>query len=435
MPEDPKSVPEHENCYHFAAGRQDFPDGYPLFGRWIPLELFVDNWAATDFLHRFIDQRLHVNLAKHASNTRNGLKCDTDLSAFNAGGQHIVIRVLFEDGVVWLARVRFPRCEIEGHRCVAGFKSFQKASSSMECEIATMKLVKAKTSLPIPTVYAYDLSANNCLGAPYMLIERMPGESIDERVSRDGGIYTHQIRKVDDQVREYISELTALRLDKIGRLGLDNTIISIPDVSDSPFNSAREYYLAIMKTRLHDLGLEKILSGTYLPPLPEWNTAAESEKPELALWIYLQVGKFLGAHACDGPFPVDHGDWNDQNVLVDEEYRVVGVIDCEMVRTCPLESLNPSKLFQYTLKDVSVDYYTGSRNCLQTILGTTRTASPKIHVLAQLFERPYSALHFVTQVHYLTRFLKENFDAELEQMIPLYVWSKLLPVIESRAPS
>lgn len=349
---DQKSISEDENCYHHVTDAQDLPEGYPIFSRWIPLEFLVDDWAATEFLRRFIDQRLHVDLARHASNTRNGLKCDTDLSAFNSGGQHVVIRLLFEDGVVWLARIRFPRCVIEGHRCVGGFNSFKNASLSMECEIATMRLVKENTSLPVPTVYTYDLSGNNCLGAPYMMIERMPGESIENRVSRDGGIYTHQIRKVDDQVREYISELTTLRFDKISRPGLDNTILSIPNVSDSPFNSPREYYLSIMKTTFYDHGLVKILSNTFIPPLPECDTASDPEKLEFALWIYLQVGEFLGAQACDGPFPLDHGDWNDQNVLVDEEYSV-GVIDWEMVRTCSLETLKPSKLFRYTLKDDS----------------------------------------------------------------------------------
>jgi hypothetical protein len=84
MPENCKSISE-EGRHHLPADMQDLPEGYPIFSRWIPLESFVDNWAATEFLHRFIEQRIDVDLANHASNARNGLKCDPDLSAFNAG--------------------------------------------------------------------------------------------------------------------------------------------------------------------------------------------------------------------------------------------------------------------------------------------------------------------------------------------------------------
>jgi RIO-like serine/threonine protein kinase len=74
---------------------------------------------------------------------------------------------------------------------------------------------------------------------------------------------------------------------------------------------------------------------------------------ELAIWIYLQVGKFLGANVSADPFPLDHGDWNDQNVLIDDDYRVVGMLDWELTRTCSHEYVKASKLFQYTLRDIT----------------------------------------------------------------------------------
>jgi hypothetical protein len=97
----------------------------------------------------------------------------TDLSAFNAGGQHVIVQLRFEDGVVWLARIRFPPCIIARHQCVGGFKACQNAAVSMECEIATMKYVEDNISLP---VYTHNLSQDHCLGAPYIMIEEMPGQ-------------------------------------------------------------------------------------------------------------------------------------------------------------------------------------------------------------------------------------------------------------------
>ena len=85
-----------------------FPKDYPLFGKWVPRESFVDNWAGSEFVRRLIDEELHVGLAKEASQARNGLKCVADLSSFNAGGTHVILQLQFEDGVVWLARIQFP---------------------------------------------------------------------------------------------------------------------------------------------------------------------------------------------------------------------------------------------------------------------------------------------------------------------------------------
>jgi hypothetical protein len=297
----------------------------------------------------------------------------------------------------------------------------------MESEITTMTFVKNNTSLPVPTVYTYNLSINNCLGTPYMMIERMPEESIEDRIFRDGGIYTHQISKVISQVREYMNELTTLHFDKIGRLGFNNTITSFSDISGSPFSNSREYYLARMNTALSDQGLKHILCNTYEPLNPEWDTAMEPKKLKLALWVFLQVGKFLGAQTCDGPFPLDHGDWNDQNVLVNEDYCVVGVIDWEMARTCALESLQPSKLFRYTLKDVSpacaADYFSEHADCRQTNIEPARPINPQLQELVWLFEWPRFPQQFVGQVQPLIRCLHTNFEEAMKQMIPSQLWS------------
>jgi hypothetical protein len=52
----------------------------------------------------------------------------------------------------------------------------------MGCEIATMTFVKEHTSLPVPKVYVYNLSFNNTLHAPYMMIEKMPGETLERKL-------------------------------------------------------------------------------------------------------------------------------------------------------------------------------------------------------------------------------------------------------------
>lgn len=405
-----------------------FPEGYPLFGQWLPRESFVDNWAGTEFVRRLIDQELHVDLAKEASKARNGLKCDADLSSFNAGGTHVIVQLQFEDGVVWLARIRFPCCGIEGHQCVGGFTSFQDAAAAMGCEIATMAFVKERTSLPVPNVYVYNLSFDNLLHAPYMIIEKMAGESLERKLYRDGVIYVHQIKRVDKQVKQFMHELADIRFLKIGRLSVDGTIVSFPTglglvtVPGSPFNSAEEYYNAKLSATITGYGLEQILQESYQPAnVGKWDTAGQTEKIELAMWVYLQVGKFLGTKASAGPFPLDHGDWNDQNVLVDADYRVVGVLDWELARTCCHECVKPSKLFQYTLRDVGESILVEPGR--QMVLDTT---PQKLQELGRLFERPVVRQQFVQQLEPLILFLQTNFTDEIDEIIPIEVRSNVL---------
>ncbi|RUS14490.1 hypothetical protein BC937DRAFT_93741 [Endogone sp. FLAS-F59071] len=40
-----------------------------------------------------------------------------------------------------------------------------------------------------------------------------------------------------------------------------------------------------------------------------------------------------------GPFPLMHSDFNSQNILIDDECNIVGVIDWEWSSTVPLQSL------------------------------------------------------------------------------------------------
>ncbi|EMD35731.1 hypothetical protein CERSUDRAFT_26596, partial [Gelatoporia subvermispora B] len=55
-----------------------------------------------------------------------------------------------------------------------------KASSdiSLESEVATMVYVKDKTTVPVPTVYAYCPDMDNSVGSPFIIMSRMPGTTM-----------------------------------------------------------------------------------------------------------------------------------------------------------------------------------------------------------------------------------------------------------------
>lgn len=404
-----------------------YPEGFPTFGRWIPKEQFVENWSATCFLQNFIDQDIDKELAAHASSLRNAAMSTVDLCAFNAGSTHVLMKVRFDDGVVWLARFRFPRCNRKDHTCVGGFRSFQSALMTMQSEIATMDLVRKTTTIPVPTVYGHDLSANNRFGAPYMLIEQMPGESIEERIIRDGGIYDYQIEKVENQIHRYMAELSKIRFNQIGRLGSNNQIISFPQLDSSLFDTPETYYTAKVRTTLSDNALCPVEESSIPSLTGAWDTASESEKIEAAMWIHLQVARFIGTQCSQCLFPLEHPDWNDQNVLVDEDYCVVGVIDWENARSCAIESFKMStKLFRHNVKELDSRIIAANSKEVQLEeLDIVRTVNPRLRELIQLFELPYFPRQFMNQTPRLVEVLWKGFAREVKQMLPERVTSYL----------
>jgi Phosphotransferase enzyme family len=435
--------PESPDDTFYVVDSPSIADGFPLFGRWVPRESFIPNWAATEFLNGFFSERYDIPLAAHASNIRNGEKCTVDQSSFNAGGQHLVMHIRFEDDVTWLARIRFPPCTRDGHRCVGGFRTFRNAALSMESEIATIMYVKKNTSLPVPRVYGYDLGRDNCVSAPYMLIEEISGTNVEERIFRDGGIYGVQMKSVDRQVREFIAELATLRFNKIGRLCLDkeNEMISFPGAG-GPFASSGDYYLVSLQTKISTHGYHRVVDESYRPSVVNWDAASESEIIEIAFWIYLQIAKFLGSQSSEGPFPLEHPDWNDQNIMVDEDYRVVGVIDWENARTCPVESFRSfsSKLFKHDVKGYTPPSEVDEISQLNQrsrpvqedgIKGRDNTdsvsVSGRLCQLAHLFEQPYFPQQFVEQVPRIVRFVYDHFPADNEKIVPLDI-AKILGI-------
>ena len=91
---------------------------------------------------------------------------DLDAIQNQAGGQNCHLDIHFEDGTVWLARIRLndlllPPDATQHHIFMS--------------EIATYKYL-AKTTVPVPKVYAYAFkSTSNPVGASYVLMEKLAG--------------------------------------------------------------------------------------------------------------------------------------------------------------------------------------------------------------------------------------------------------------------
>ncbi|OGM47182.1 phosphotransferase enzyme family protein [Aspergillus bombycis] len=85
--------------------------------------------------------------------------CRLDCGFLN-GSYNIGQKLVFDDGTTWL--LRLPR---------AGSVSPDYADEKVAMEVETLHLIRGKTSLPVPEMYAWGLARENQLGlGPFMMM-------------------------------------------------------------------------------------------------------------------------------------------------------------------------------------------------------------------------------------------------------------------------
>jgi aminoglycoside phosphotransferase (APT) family kinase protein len=97
-------------------------------------------------------------------------------SDYNKGGRNLVRRIEFQDGITWIARIQLP-------------KHTEETLERLSTEVHTMAVVRQRSSLPVPEVYAYENNTNNEVGVPFILMEFIPGNTIMDSF---GGYEQHQ---------------------------------------------------------------------------------------------------------------------------------------------------------------------------------------------------------------------------------------------------
>ena len=174
-------------------------------------------------------------------------------------------------------------------RATLPVEPFYKTAS----EVATLRLLRQRTSLPVPEVFAYDCTTKNELGFEWIIMEKIPGVCLRE-VWRDLSLERKAI--VVERLGQFSKELREkCRFDAIGSLyqyaelseadlkvavATDNNDFVIGPIVNSflfagkrkplikrdrgPYQSDQEYLLALMKVELEDKKLLlKLTSGKY----------------------------------------------------------------------------------------------------------------------------------------------------------------------------
>lgn len=158
----------------------------------------------TDWVSTFHQDRLRCKLTTHKLNDSRG--------AYNLG-----CKVEFENGEKWI--VRFP---------MVG--KVVNADEKTEIEVATMNLIRQRTTILIPEIKAWGLAADNALGiGPFIMMDFVEGISVDKILQNsDARIMRHDVSEkalevIFRQMIDFSLQLQKLDFQHIGSLTSKST--------------------------------------------------------------------------------------------------------------------------------------------------------------------------------------------------------------------
>ncbi|OCL02706.1 kinase-like protein [Glonium stellatum] len=239
-------------------------------------------------------------------------------------------------------------------------------------EVATVEFVRSNTDMPVPKVFGFQASSNNELGFEWILMERIPGKPLRDQWDSMSWMAKELVIR---RISVYIAQLFRQQFSAIGNIyhsviSNDPTFIG----PDTPSIHQRHQRESIQCEGYVPYSISKIVSPQffigdhlrqYVPRGPftssqNWLAARlmfvkhdaqrvirESEDEDdiqdsrASEILADRLSKVLPTIFLDDPeraesFALLHHDLSFQNILVDDNGKLVGVVDWECVSTMPL---------------------------------------------------------------------------------------------------
>ena len=230
---------------------------------------------------------------------------------------NLVFEIRFSDGVAWVARLRTNYFGLFG-------RDEDRIPASLRSEVHTMQFLTGRTTIPVPKVFDYDLESGNGVGYPFIIMEALRGPPLGVPYSQIPSEYLHIFLT---QLAEYIVQLGSLSFSSIGRPEYDHSKASIiPSPGDASVYTTSTDFIQHTRNKENEL----LLKDETFPTSPE--------DRELACWILSKAVLFaIKKEVVSGPFPFSHPDLHYNNILVDENYDITGIIDWSGAGTVPQE--------------------------------------------------------------------------------------------------
>ncbi|KAI1273259.1 kinase-like domain-containing protein [Xylaria sp. FL0933] len=265
----------------------------------------------------YLQTRAIESRRRHQPDLPAHIECSVDATHFTSGLNNLVVELEFSDHVYWIARIPHQALD-DGDRI------------SILSEIATMKIIKRHTAVPVPQVFDFETSADQPFGYPYVFMEYLGGRTLSTGLATAIPLEHHA--KVASQLANVLAELQNLTFTRIGRLwcgenagGPAEVIAMAWHSSPGPLETSFEYFYNQRQSENREI-------VSMHPDDPDWLTACWVLKTALT--------HILVEDRVRGPFPLCHLDLHYGNMLFDDEYNLTGIIDWSSAQAAPLEQLS-----------------------------------------------------------------------------------------------
>ena len=287
-----------------------------------------------------------------AARLRNGISCtipalvpndqghlDLQIALSQTGGQNCNLDVHFEDGVVWLARIRLDDPLLPPKPTQAYI---------FLSEVFTLKQLES-IDVPAPKVFHFETeSRENLVGVPFLLMEKMKGAPLAWDMTT-----SVQRTKILEQLTDILLALEKHPFDSTGSIFPSNKSDTIRGFSQSQLFETPNAPLGPFST------LESSLRAMFALQM---RLIAKNELSTLAVDNYLSycwrvemIPKVLSLQTHTGFF-LKHFEDKGDHILVDEDFNITGIIDWEFASVEPkmLAFSSPCMLWPVA------DFYAGS---------------------------------------------------------------------------
>ena len=243
-------------------------------------------------------ESLNIQALEQIATRLRDTPCRVNASKYAYGGVNIVLELAFNDTVNWIARIRVRDPDDQ--------LSAINYGKLLMSEVATMRFLKRKTTIPVPEVFGYDCRDNNPVGLPYILMEAMPGRNLWGGGMSDF-IPDAYKEKVYQQFSDILVQLYSNPFTRIGMLypaenSVEETVGEIVDLQAripnyGPFTNSNDFY-HLRTNLLSESHNAALASGAEVPDL------REAYKLKLAALQYI-----VEPTTANGPFFLAHPDF------------------------------------------------------------------------------------------------------------------------------
>ncbi|KFY70604.1 hypothetical protein V498_10302, partial [Pseudogymnoascus sp. VKM F-4517 (FW-2822)] len=232
------------------------------------------------------------------------------------------------------------------------------AEQKVRAEVATMRFIAEKTDIPVPTVIAYGMADDNPTGlGPFIITtfingtllgEMLKADSVDEQGDKvlRSDMPDSTLEVVYRQIADIILELAEHDFDQIGSL-------SVHDDDTWSIGSAPLTLNSNELARCGNVHVESRVYSTtsdYLLDIAEQNilhleqqrnrisSSSDARRKYTARHLFrAAVPSFVSRRYNQGPFKLFCDGFRPGNILVDDSFKITGIIDWEWCYAAPFQ--------------------------------------------------------------------------------------------------